>query len=91
MRSVITSIIVYLLAGCSTTTNWMVKNTQDEFTDKKSCMVVYGSDFGKSFVKASGGIHYYPFIEKVNEEIIFGIHNDHNIPVGDVQIRIDNM
>ena len=89
MKRVAVSVVLYLLTGCAATT-WSVKNVQDEFTDKRSCKVIYGSDFGRDFVKASGGIHYYPFIEKMNDEIIFGVHNDYNVPVGDIQIRVDN-
>ncbi|WBA15747.1 hypothetical protein [Salinivibrio proteolyticus] len=83
------SLMTIFLTGCAST-SWTAKNSVDEFTDKKSCKVVYGSDFGKGFSKGLGGIHYYPFIEKIDGEIIFGVHNDYNIPVGDVQLRIDN-
>ncbi len=83
-------LMVLLLAGCAGTAAWNAKQVQDEFTDKKSCKVTYGSNFGKGYVKSLGGIHYYPFIETFNNKVIFGIHNDYNSPVGDVQIRIDN-
>lgn len=88
MKTINVLVILIALSGCATST-WSVKNVQDEFTDRTSCKVVYGSDFSKDLVRSSGGIHYYPFIEKVKDEVIFGIHNDYNIPVGDVQIRID--
>ena len=78
-----------LAVGCSSS-NWVVKSQTDEFTDQSSCKIVYGSDFGRGFTKGLGGIHYYPFIERSGNEVIFGIHNDYNIPVGDVQIRVDN-
>jgi len=88
MNKIILSSFVLLLAGCSST-NWFVRNYQDEFTDQRSCRVTYGTDFGKGFVKGMGGIHYYPFIERDSDGVIFGIYNDYNIPVGDVQIRVD--
>ena len=81
-------IFVILCSGCATTT-WTSKVSIDEFTDNKTCKIIYGSDFGKGFNKGLGGIHYYPFIEKVNDEVIFGVQGDYNIPVGDVQIRVD--
>lgn len=88
MKRVLLSVFILSLSACAST-NWSVKNYQDEFTDQKSCRVVYGTDFGKGIVKGMGGIHYYPFIENGPDGVIFGIYNDYNIPVGDVQIRID--
>ena len=77
------------ISGCAANP-WSVQKETDEFTDKTSCRVTYGSDFGRDVLKSYlGGIYYAPFIEKVNGEVIFGIRNDYNIPVGDVQIRID--
>lgn len=88
MKRVFVLLTVVSMAGCASNP-WAVKSQQDEFTDQRSCRVVYGSDFQKGFVKSMGGINYYPFVEKSNGSVIFGIHNDYNIPVGNVQIRID--
>jgi len=88
MKYYLLTFLLVIISGCATT-SWTSKISVDEFTDKQSCKIVYGNDFGKSLNKGLGGIHYYPFIEKAGEEVIFGVHNDYNIPVGDVQIRID--
>ena len=88
MKRSLICIFVVSIAGCASNP-WSARNLQDEFTDQHSCRVVYGSEFQKGFVKGMGGIHYYPFVEKDNNGVIFGIHNDYNIPVGNVQIRID--
>ena len=88
MKKIYLLACVIALSGCATTT-WTSKKSIDEFTDTGSCKIIYGSDFDKGFNKGLGGIHYYPFIEKVNGEIIFGVQGDYKIPVGDVQIRID--
>lgn len=87
-RTLIFLAIMTLVTGCASNP-WEVSSTQDEFTDQRFCRVVYGSDFQKGFVKGMGGIHYYPFVENGSDGIIFGIHNDYNIPVGNIQIRID--
>jgi len=88
MKQVLLSVLVLFLSACAST-NWSAKNYQDEFTDEKTCRVVYGTDFGKGIVKGMGGIHYYPFIENGPDGVVFGIHNDYDVPVGDVQIRVD--
>jgi hypothetical protein len=88
MKQILLSVLVLFLSACAST-NWSAKNYQDEFTDQKTCRVVYGTDFGKGIVKGMGGIHYYPFIEIGPDGVVFGIHNDYDVPVGDVQIRVD--
>lgn len=88
MKQVVLSLFIVLLSACAST-NWSARNYQDEFTDQKTCRVVYGTDFGKGMVKGLGGIHYYPFIENGPDGVVFGVHNDYEVPVGDVQIRID--
>ena len=90
MKKISIIIFAVLVTGCATTTTWTAKQSVDEFTDKNTCKIVYGSDFGKGFNKGLGGIHYYPFIEKVAGDVIFGVYADYNIPVGDIQIRVDN-
>ena len=84
---VIVSTIV--LSACSSTM-WNAKTTVDEFTDETRCKVSVGSDFGKDVAKSFGGIHYYPFIARAKDEIIFGIENDYNLPLGDAQVRVDD-
>ncbi|MCP4597807.1 hypothetical protein [Neptuniibacter sp.] len=59
-------------------------------TDKSSCSVTLGSDLARGFIKSQGGIHYYPFFSKGETGAVFGVHNDYNIPVGNVQIRVDS-
>ena len=88
MKRIFIYVAVASIAGCATSP-WSAKNFRDEFTDQHSCRVVYGSDFQKGFIKGMGGIHYYPFVEKDKDGVIFGIHNDYNVPVGNVQIRVD--
>lgn len=88
MKQILLSIPVLFLGACAST-NWSAKNYKDEFTDQKTCRVVYGTDFGKGIVKGMGGIHYYPFVENGPDGLVFGIHNDYDVPVGDVQIRVD--
>jgi type IV pilus biogenesis protein CpaD/CtpE len=88
MKQILLTVLVLLLTACAST-NWSTRNYQDEFTDQKTCRVVYGTDFGKGIVKGMGGIHYYPFIENGPDGVVFGIHNDYEVPVGDVQIRVD--
>ena len=78
-----------LLASCSTSM-WNAKMTVDEFTDETRCKVSVGSSVGKSLVKSFGGIHYYPFIARANGELIFGVENDYNVPLGDAQVRVDS-
>ncbi len=86
---IIFSLLTVLCTGCASTT-WVTTTSKDEFTDKSSCKISYGSEFAKGFKKGLGGVTYYPFIEKVNDETIFGIQNDYKMPVGDVQLRIDD-
>lgn len=91
MRTLSILICTLILSGCAANKSWQVVSTQDEFTDQRSCKIDYDSGYIKDIRrKVNGGIHYYPFVEKVNNTVIFGVQGDYKIPVGDVQIRIDN-
>lgn len=89
MNRVFWVVLSTVITGCAAT-SWTSSSTKDEFTDETSCKVLYGNTFGREFVKAQGGIHFYPFIERRQGQVIFGVHNDYGVPTGDVQVRVDN-
>lgn len=82
------------LSGCAvgqrSSVEWITVRDTDQFTDKATCGVTVGSFY------TGGGVytvsnHYYPYIESPNGELRVGIRSGgrFKIPVGDVQIRID--
>lgn len=81
-----------LLQGCATPPlgSWAAFEKVDEFTDTRVCSVSVGSLYYKNVVATYSG-SLYPYIEVVNGDLRVGIKSGgkFNIPVGDVQIRID--
>lgn len=87
-------LLALALSGCATgqrqSVEWITVRDTDQFTDKSTCGVTVGSFY------TGGGVytvpnHYYPYIESANGELRVGIRSGgrFKIPVGDVQIRID--
>lgn len=87
-------LLALALSGCATAqrppVEWITVRDTDQFTDKSTCGVIVGSFY------TGGGVytvsnHYYPYIESANGELRVGIRSGgrFKIPVGDVQIRID--
>ncbi|MCI0509451.1 hypothetical protein C8E00_108113 [Chromohalobacter marismortui] len=87
-------ILGIFLVGCATTTPkvaWVSTTNTDEFTDVKTCSVTVGSLYTRKSVFTYSN-HYYPYIEVVDGDLRVGIKSGgkHSIPVGDVQMRIDD-
>lgn len=87
-------LLALAFSGCATgqrpSVEWITVRDTDQFTDKSTCGVTVGSFY------TGGGVytvsnHYYPYIESANGELRVGIRSGgrFKIPVGDVQIRID--
>lgn len=84
-----------LLSGCSSNliapkVEWITVKNTDKFTDKSTCAVTVGSFYTQSGVYTAAN-HYYPYIETVDGDLRVGVRSGGRflIPVGDVQIRID--
>lgn len=78
-----------MLTGCGGSV-WKATGSTDEFTDKTTMMVTTGNfTAGSSIVTSS--LKFYPVVRKEGEEIYVGLMSGgrFKIPVGTVQIRID--
>lgn len=78
-----------MLSGCAGTV-WKATGTTDEFTDKTTMMVTTGNfTAGSSIITSS--LKFYPVVRKEGGEIYVGLMSGgrFKIPVGTVQIRID--
>jgi hypothetical protein len=93
---IILALAVLALAGCNTSTppqvGWISQSWKDDFTDIRHVMVTTGSYYyGDGRVTTvTGGL--YPFVGKRGEELLVGVRSGGRlrVPVGDVQIRIDD-
>lgn len=95
MKSGLTAILITLsISGCSIQApkpSWVTSNQKDQFTDKTICTVQLAKYYiGTSAYTQTG--EYYPFIEMVDNQLRVGVKSGGRvlIPVGDVQLRIDN-
>ena len=86
-------IVGLLVNGCvppSTTQSpqktWQSFKDKDQFTDLESCSVSLNS---KARTLAYTTLGYMPYIELKNDTLRLGLHNINGIPVGDIQLRID--
>ena len=86
-------IVGLLVNGCmppSTTQSpqktWQSFKDKDQFTDLESCNVSVNS---KTRTFAYTTLGYIPYIELKNDTLRLGLHNINGIPVGDIQLRID--
>jgi hypothetical protein len=84
-----------LIAGCGNSptapqVEWITVKNTDKFTDKSTCAVTVGSFYTRGSVYTASN-HYYPYIETVDGDLRVGVRSGGRflIPVGDVQIRID--
>lgn len=78
-----------MLGGCAGSV-WKATGTTDEFTDKTTMMVTTGNfTAGSSIITSS--LKFYPVVRKEGGEIYVGLMSGgrFKIPVGTVQIRID--
>ena len=94
MKSYILSLLTFSLIGCASTTpkvQWVASIQFDRFTDITTCTVSTGSLYTGSSVFTYTN-HLYPFIEVVNNDLRVGVKSGgkYKVPVGDVQLRIDN-
>lgn len=96
VRSLTFTLFIILCAGCGSTNkpdiNWFAEKNIDKFDDSFKCRVTVGSTYYSSGTVLTYNAHYYPFIEKVNDELRVGILSGGKVkvPVGDVQMRIDS-
>ena len=95
MKSKFTTILITLaISGCSIQSpkpNWITSRQKDQFTDKTSCTIQLAKYYtGTSAYTRTG--EYYPFISMVDNQLRVGVKSGGRflIPVGDVQLRIDN-
>lgn len=82
-------VAVTMLSGCAGSV-WKATGTTDEFTDKTTMMVTTGNyTAGSSIITSS--LKFYPVVRKEGGEIYVGLMSGgrFKIPVGTVQIRID--
>lgn len=82
-------VTVTMLSGCAGSV-WKATGTTDEFTDKTTMMVTTGNyTAGSSIITSS--LKFYPVVRKEGGEIYVGLMSGgrFKIPVGTVQIRID--
>lgn len=84
-----------LIAGCGNNltapkVEWITVKNTDKFTDKSTCAVTVGSFYSQGSVYTASN-HHYPYIETVDGDVRVGVRSGGRflIPVGDVQIRID--
>ena len=92
MKKLYLTMASLLLSGCaSVQPEWVSWSETDEFTDNTLCRATVGSIYSQNSVYTMTG-NFYPFIEKVNGEIIVGLTSGGKVkmPVGDIQLRIDN-
>lgn len=87
-------IVIFTVIGCannSTKQNWISLNNTDQFTDKKTCTVTIGSFYSGDNVYTLNN-SYYPYIQKDESNIYVGVQSGGKvkIPVGNIQLRIDN-
>lgn len=97
----IAALALVVLTGCgggagegsieSPSVRWFTKRGVDEFTDIRSCMVTAASRYTARFATSYSG-NYYPFVEIRAGSLRVGVRSGGRvkIPVGDVQIRIDD-
>lgn len=89
-RIIAMSLAAVALAGCASGSVWKATGTTDEFTDKTTMMVTTGNFTAGSSVVTSS-LKFYPVVRKEGGEIYVGLMSGgrYKIPVGTVQIRID--
>lgn len=83
------AVAVAMLSGCAGSV-WKATGTTDEFTDKTTMMVTTGNfTAGSSIV--TGSLKFYPVVRTEDGQIYVGLMSggQFKIPVGTVQIRID--
>lgn len=98
MRTLYLMFLSITLAGCAggiasgtaPSVKWVANSKTDSFTDVSSCAVTVGSLYTSNGVFTMTN-KYYPYIEVVNGDLRVGVKSGGRflIPVGDVQIRID--
>lgn len=78
-----------MLTGCAGSV-WKATGSTDEFTDKTTMMVTTGNNTAGSSIITSS-LKFYPVVRKEGGEIYVGLMSGgrFKIPVGTVQIRID--
>ena len=97
MRRILAVVLVVGLSGCgggagvAPSVRWFTQGGVDEFTDVRSCMVTAASRYTARFATSYTG-KYYPFVETRAGSLRVGVRSGGRvkIPVGDVQIRIDD-
>lgn len=94
MKFKLTAIItVLVISGCTTPPkpSWITTYKKDQFTDKVTCEIGLAKYYTQSSAFTLTG-EYYPFIAVVDNQLRLGVKSGGKvlIPVGDVQLRIDN-
>lgn len=87
-------LLSFILVGCSTVKHeikWFADQRTDSFTDESTCKATVASIYANSGMYTKSG-HLYPYVQEVNGVLRVGVMSGgkYPIPVGDVQLRIDN-
>ena len=96
MKRISLFLLVVTLAGCSAATptqwknEWVATKWTDSFSDEEFCMVTYGTT-PDGVVALQNSTMFYPFVGFKSDSLTVGVRSggQFRIPVGDVQIRID--
>ena len=86
----IVSVLALAVTGCGSLGEYEAVRKVDEFTDRETC-VVEPSGFTTGFLDGALGVFRLTFYaERRNGEDRVGIRSRSGLPVGEIQIRIDN-
>ncbi len=72
--------------------DWQARWQVDEFTDNRSCRVERFSPFARGFLRGMThtAISLHFFVESYNGEVRAGVRSEPEMPLNDVQIRVDD-
>lgn len=91
------ALALLVLSSCSTTSitpeiRWVTQSWKDQFTDEQHTMVTTGSYYHSDGRVSTVTGRTYPFVGKRGDTLLVGVRSGGQlrIPVGDVQLRIDD-